>query len=409
MIVRARPVWACCISFLRCLVCATVLSCFLYAPRAAAQIYELPPPDTTAGNFFGNATSLDGDRALVGASGENVCGENSGTAYIFERDPETDTWQRVARLVPGDCEADNFFGRSVSLSGDRALVAASGEFFSTEASNAAYLFERDSTGTWKEVVRLTLDTEAQEGPFAAAVALDGDRALITASGDPVHGRYSGAAYVYERDPETGGWEQQARVTATGGPGIFGGSAALDGDRFVVSASTYFDQKPGSVYIFERDPATGRWHQAARFGDIDDFFISVDIDGDRVLVGESKAGSDRSGAATLYTRDASGRWSLAATLRPKTPYKYGAFGTNVALQGDYALVVGYDEQLGLDFNIDRVVYVFKHDPTTGQWRQQHIIDIGEVAFGADVDFDGGVALIGDVSDRRAGAAYVVHVH
>lgn len=391
----------------RCLACATVVWCTV--GTAHAQIFKLPHPDTTAGNFFGNATSIDGNRALIGASGENVCGENSGTAYIFERDTTADEWRKVAQLTASDCRAGSFFGRSVSLSGDRALVAASGELFSARSSNAAYLFERDETGAWNEVARLTVDTEATEGQFATAVSLDGDRALVTTSGDPVYGRYGGAAYVYERNPATGRWEQSARLVGSGGTkyGIFGGAAALDGDRAVVSASTYFAYKPGSIYIFERD-AAGTWREVKRFGDIDDFFISVDIDGDHVLVGESKGGSNGSGEATLFSRDASGTWRRAETLRPLTPYRHGGFGTAVALQGDYALIVGFDEQLGLDFNIDRVVYVFKRE-AGGKWRQHHIIDIGEVAFGSAVDFDRGIAVIGNVSDGRAGAAYVVHIH
>ena len=108
----------------RCLACVTVVWCLVGTPPARAQIFKLPHPDTTAGNFFGNATSLDGDRALIGASGEDVCGENSGTAYIFERDAAADAWRKVAQLVPRDCKAERFFGRSVSLSGDRSFVMA---------------------------------------------------------------------------------------------------------------------------------------------------------------------------------------------------------------------------------------------------------------------------------------------
>ena len=88
-----------------------------------------------------------------------------------ERDAAADAWRKVAQLVPRDCKAERFFGRSVSLSGDRALVAASGQFFSTAASNAAYVFERDTTGAWVEAARLTLGREETEGPFATAGSL----------------------------------------------------------------------------------------------------------------------------------------------------------------------------------------------------------------------------------------------
>lgn len=379
------------------------------ALAAYAQIDKLPHPDTTSGNFFGVAVSIDGDRALVGASGEDVCGDNAGAAYVFERD-STNTWTRTARLTPSVCLSGEFFGRSVALSGNRALIAASADFFASAASNAAYLFERDTTGTWKQVARLTVDPSVEEGAFAASVALDGDRAVITTWGDPSQGQYGGAAYVFEPHPRTGRWEQVARLAGSRGPafGIFGGNAVLDGDRLAVAASTYFRNAPGSVYIFERDAESERWEEVARFGGIDDFFISLALDADRLLVGESKAGSNDAGAATVYVRDTTGTWQQQAALKPLTPYDHGAFGSEVALKGDRALIAGYDEQLGQDFNIDRVVYVFAYDVATDTWKQQHIVDIGEVAFGTDVDIDGSLALIGRAAEQEPGAAYVVRL-
>lgn len=375
---------------------------------ARAQIDKLPHPDTTRGNFFGVAVAMDGDRALVGASGEDSCGNNAGAAYLYERADSTGLWLQTARLRPAKCVPGEFFGRSVSLSGNRALVAASAEFFASEASNAAYLFEQDTSGVWKQVARLTVTPREKEGAFAAAVSLDGDRALITTWGDPSDGRYHGAAYIFERDPATHTWVQTARLQGSGSTrkGIFGGAAALDGDRVAVAASTYFREKPGSVYIFERHPTTGQWQEQAHFRGIDEFFISLDLEGDHLLVGESKAGRNNAGAATLYARDETGTWDLAATLKPATPYDHGGFGAVVSLDGDRALIAGYDEQLGHEFNIDRVVYVFEPDPEQGTWSQQHVVDIGEVAFGTAVDLDGAMALIGNASEAKPGAAYVV---
>ena len=376
------------------------------------QIFVLSHADSTIGNFFGNAVSIDGSRALIGASGATTCGENAGMAYIFEKDPASEEWLNVASLLPHDCSEDQFFGRSVSLSGDRALVAASGEFFSIEASNAAYIFERDTeTGAWRETARLTSQSTSPEGAFAASVTLDGERALVTAAGDAVHGRYSGAAYIFERNEHTGEWDQKARLTGSRGlrAGIFGGSGALDGDTAVVTSSTYFADEPGSCYVFERDVETGRWEEKAIFGDIDDFFISIDIDNNFVLIGQSKKAPNQSGAATLYTRDPSGTWRLMQTLRPVFPYEFGAFGTSVSLTDDFALVVGYDEQLGLDFNIDRVVYVYKKDTISGEWKQEHVIDVGEVSFGAAVDHSGRYALVGEAAEEQPGAAYIIFLN
>lgn len=378
------------------------------ADAVQAQIYALPHADTLRASAFGIAVAIDGNRALVGASGENTCGPNGGAAYVFEREVATDTWRQTARLTPSVCQEDAFFGQDIDLSGNRAIVSASSDFFAERASNAAYIFERTRNGRWDEVARLTADETFQEGSFAADVALDGDRALVTTSGS-AEGAYGGAAYVFEYDRAAGTWRQAARVTAAAGPayGVLGGACALHGDRFVVAASTYSAQEPGSAYVFERD-STGTWREAARIEAVDDYFISVDVHDDRVLVGEGRAGGDKSGAAVVYRRTGDGDWVHEATLRPATPYAHGNFGSTVSLYENRALITGYDEQLGQDFNIDRVVYIFERRAGTTTWVQRQIIDIGEVDFGAALDHETAFALISSVPEDENGTVYVVRL-
>jgi hypothetical protein len=377
---------------------------------AQAQIYALPHADTSQSSSFGIAVALDSARAIVGASGEATCGPNGGAAYVYEREGGAGTWQQTARLIPtrSQCQEGAFFGQALDLSGNRAIVSASSDFFAERRSNAAYIFERDSLGDWNQVARLTAETEYDEGSFAADVSIDGDRALVTTSGNP-DGDRGGAAYLFERNPETEAWQQVARLTTQDGVehGVLGGAGELDGDRVVVAASTYFKSKAGSVYVFERD-TTGTWTEAARIGGVDDFFISVTLNGDHVLIGEAFAGDDESGAASVYRRTASGTWTREATLLPSTPYASGAFGSAVSLFDGRALVTGYDEQLGQDFNIDRVVYVFDRDPADGSWSQQQIIDIGEVDFGTALDQNAAFGLISSVPDDKPGTVYVVRL-
>lgn len=381
------------------------------AEPARAQIYALPHADTSQSSSFGIAVALDTSRAIVGASGETTCGPNGGAAYIYERKGRGGTWKQTARLIPrrDQCQEGAFFGQALDLSGRFAIVSASSDFFAERRSNAAYIFERDSLGDWNQVAHLTAEGGFEdEGSFAADVAIDGGRALVTTSGNP-DGQDGGAAYVYERDPDTGSWSQVARLTAQAGVthGVLGGAGALDGDRIIVAASTYFERKPGSAYIFERD-STGTWRETARIGGIKDFFISVDLAGERALTGEARAGDNESGTARVFRRTPSGQWIHESTLRPSTPYTSGAFGSTVSLYKDRALVTGYDEQLGQDFNIDRVVYVFKRDAADSTWSQQQIIDIGEVDFGTALDQNASFGLISTVPDDEPGTVYVVRL-
>lgn len=362
------------------------------APPARGQIRALAPPEPEAGDYFGAAVALGGDRALVGATGDGACGPNAGAAYVFEPD-STGALAVAARLAPDDCAPGDFFGRAVALSGDYALVASGGEVIDPHRPNAAYLFARDSTG-WHEAAAFS-----GEGAFAAAIALDGDRAVVTAAHDPP----GGLAFVYEPDAE-GRWREVARLTADAGTARFGTHADLDGDRALITASPVNERGTGAVFVFERT-ADGRWREAARLGGVRSPAVHAALDGDRLLVGEPGAGPERSGEAAFYHRSRAGRWRRVATLVPSVPYRDGGFGRAVTLDGGRALVVGYSEQIGRETNIDRVVYAFAYTPEAG-WVQRQVFDVGAWAFGAAVTHAGRRALVGHTSDDAPGAAYLV---
>ncbi len=376
---------------------------------ASAQIYELPRPDTSETKTFGVSVAIDDTIAVVGASGEAACGNNAGAAYVYERSGAGGVWSRVARLAPEACRANAFFGERVDVDNGRIIVSASSEFFAYEKSNAAYIYERNDGGDWVQTARLTrpVGTDQEEGVFAAGVALDGDRAAVTTSGD-IDGQYGGAVYLFAYNRDRDRWTRTARLTSPNGVanGVLGGGVDLDGNRLAVAASTYFERKPGAVYLFRRSPETETWLFETRIDGVQDFFISLDLDGRTLVVGESRAGDDESGRATVYRQDDEGAWGRAAVLRPSTPYEGGAFGSTVSVRDNWVLVTGYDEQLGQDFNIDRVVYAFREGDRG--WEQRTIIDIGQVAFGAAIDQDDESAIISSVPETEDGSVYVVRL-
>jgi hypothetical protein len=107
----------------------------------------------------------------VGASGQ----DGGGAAYFFER--MGDGWstpQRVAVSLPDE----RYFGSSVAISGDRAIISAR----SLTAGGAAYVFERID-GTWTETGKVAPSASPSHG-FGASVAVEGDTVLV---GDDVDG------------------------------------------------------------------------------------------------------------------------------------------------------------------------------------------------------------------------------
>ena len=71
--------------------------------------------DAASYDYFGNSVSISGDYAIVGAGGDDDNGSDSGSAYILKR--ECHSWIEQAKLIASDgAEYDNF-GYSVSISG----------------------------------------------------------------------------------------------------------------------------------------------------------------------------------------------------------------------------------------------------------------------------------------------------
>lgn len=100
------------------------------APTANAQggtiineVAKLIAADGAAQDNFGVSVALSGDTAVVGASGDDDNGTHSGSAYIFVRDASA-LWTQQAKLLPLDGAANNFFGLSVAISGDSAIIGA---------------------------------------------------------------------------------------------------------------------------------------------------------------------------------------------------------------------------------------------------------------------------------------------
>lgn len=406
-----RSVLAACrnVNRIKPVACAVIGLSLMLASESRGQIIRLSPSDTTAGNYFGTSVAIHDSLAIVGASGHSECGQNSGAAFVYEMDSSSH-WSEVARLMPDDCKDGLFFGKAVAISGNRAAIVAYMPFFSGVKSNTVYIFERETVGgSWVQTAKLRQLPGQPEGAFAASISLDHDRLLITTSGDSKNHAYNGAAYIYEYSGTS--WILKERLTGSLGTeaGVFGTSGALSGDRAIVSASTYLAEKPGSVYIFDRDPQTGVWSETGVIRGILDFFISVDVDGDRIIVGESRAGPRNTGRARIFEQSSDGQWKARKTLKPAAKYSQGGFGSMVSLRGDHALVVGFDEQLQMKFNIDRVVYVFEREPELNDWYQKHIIDLGDVAFGSSIDLDDRTALIGQTPDMAPGNAYVVKIN
>jgi len=84
----------------------------------------LTSPNPEDNSEFGNSVSIFGDNVIVGAHYEDCGGVNRGAAYIFHNRTATNAWDFVLKLSPYEKENGDFFGTSVSISGDYAIAGA---------------------------------------------------------------------------------------------------------------------------------------------------------------------------------------------------------------------------------------------------------------------------------------------
>ncbi len=371
--------------------------------------------DGAASDFFGSVVAISGDYALIGASNKTI-GSNSvqGAAYIFVRSGTA--WTQQARLTASDGAASDQFGSSVAISGDYALVGAYHK--TTTGFNlqqgAAYMFVRSGT-TWTLQQQLTASDGAFNDYFGSSVAISGDYAIVGAFGRNYN---QGAAYVFVRSVSS--WTQQTRLTASDGATYdrFGWSVAISGAYTIVGAyerTVGNNSYQGSAYIFARSGGTWTQQQQLIATDgsaNDEFGRSVAISGDYALVGaynKTIGGNTAQGVAYVFARSGS-TWTQQQQLIATDGGAYERFGWSVALSGDYAIMGAY--QKPITKSNQGAAYIFFRSGSTWTQQQRLIASDANVddRFGYSVAISGNYSIMGAYtktigSNSAQGAAYV----
>lgn len=269
---------------------------YLFDAATGNQLRKLTPADSMTGDFFGSAVAMSGNTIIVGAQGDDDHGLTSGSAYLFD----ATTGAQLAKLTASDGAPSDFFGVSVGISGGTAIVGAHSDDDNGSLSGSAYLFD---VATGSQRLKLTPNDGTAIDYFGYSVAISGNTAIVGAITDFHEGRHSGSAYLF--DVTTG--EQIAKLTAGTGEfgGYFGASVGISGDVAIVGATSSNTDgvATGAAYLF--DAKSG-----ARIAKLiaddrkpqEQFGGAVDIRGNMAIVGAY--GDDRNtsfaGSAYLFT-------------------------------------------------------------------------------------------------------------
>jgi len=263
---------------------------------------KIVAPDGVAGDYFGVSVSLSMDTALIGAQLTDEKGTDAGSAQVYVR--MRTTWTRQAKLIPSDGAASDNAGISVALSADTAIVgSAMHDVGANSNQGAAYIFVRNGT-MWTEQAKLIDNDGGTDHQFGVSVAVNGDTAMVGSIQDATKGVAAGAVYVFERNGTT--WTQQAKLVANDGSAgaYFGFGISIVGDTAVIGAYGDATQQ-GAAYVFVRNGTT--WTQQAKMlpnptGGYKRFGVSTSLSGTSVAIGsmwDDDLGID-AGAGYVFT-------------------------------------------------------------------------------------------------------------
>ena len=304
---------------------------FLFSTWATGQEdHKLIASDGAEEDFFGSSVAVWGDIAVIGAFQDDDNGLDSGAAYVFE----VSTGEQLAKLLPSDGSFDDEFGWSVGVHDEIAIIGAPDDVSDDAISGSAYIFD---LATGAQLAKLLPSDGSSFDYFGIAVAISGDRAIVGASYADDNGPASGAAYVF--DVMSG--IQIAKLLPSDGEmqDFFGQAVAIHGGDAIVGAFRDDDNgfESGSAYLFDVNTGTERAKLLASYGAADDYFgWSVGINDGIAIVGAPYNDSQGMGSGAAYLFDVA-TGAQTSMLLPSDSANYDTFGWSVAICDDDALV------------------------------------------------------------------------
>ena len=372
------------------------------------------PIDRDGASAFGTSVAINGETAVIGATGGKVGQDIVGAAYVFTRN-EPPFWNQHTKLTASDSRGGDQLGYAVALSGSEVIAGAPKHSAGGLGSGAAYIYEQKEDGTWVETIKLSDGETASEDQFGISVAISGNLAISGAQQDDDVAPNAGAAYIFERSGTL--WLQRTKLVADDAKAgdLFGNTVAISGETVVVGAPGADDAGPesGAAYVFTY--LGDEWVQRAKLiGDdtsmFDHFGTAVAVHENTALIGAhgKDEGAEDSGAAYIFVRNGVS-WIQQAKLAHRNAVPGDQFGYAVAIYGDNALIGAHrSDATGPDSG---AAYIFTRNG--GTWNQDFELipndsGLGD-EFGYAVDLTNGIAIIGapkeDRSEPDMGAAYV----
>ncbi|MDX1569022.1 MAG: LamG-like jellyroll fold domain-containing protein [Xanthomonadales bacterium] len=255
----------------------------------------LAPVNGNAGDEFGAAVALDGNRIVVGAPGDSE-GEPAGSGAAYAYDFANDTVSQARKLKPADQPEGSKFGSSVATAGGMIAVGAPGTVAGGAATGAVRLFKQisDNLADLDDRGSITGSTGDGDG-FGTAVAMTAATIIVGAPGEDGSGADQGALYLL--DPENTTSTNKLTPDTPQDNAGFGLAVAVNATAGVVGAPG-FDAGAGAAYRFEL-ASLAQKQITPKIADLKGFGSSVSISTNGLVIGAPNTAGD-TGSAVAQT-------------------------------------------------------------------------------------------------------------
>ena len=351
----------------------------------------------SAGDNFGRSIALseDGTIMAVGSPYNNGNGEKAGLVRVYKYNGTSWGQLGIDTQLQGAAAGD-YFGSSVSLSGDGTIIAVGLPYHTGESSNSGevkiFKFESDS---WSQLGATIIPSYTASGSnkavseqFGNDVRLSNDGKTLAVSDiwfDRSGGTNSGRVVVYRYDGSS--WSSLGNEFALYGGNndnlSWGLSLSSNGNILAVGGHENDDaaSNAGQVKIFEYDSANTEWDlKSTLLGDSsnDKFGAAIDLNSSGLIVAvgspyDKPDSFTAQGSVSVYGWNGTSYVILGSEI--KGEHKFDYFGAHLSLDNEGSslavMAPGHDNQESSPYLKKGHVKVYNYEGSS--WVQSADID------------------------------------
>lgn len=162
-----------------------------------ASVVTLANPTPASEDRFGTAVAISGTRVLVGAPSDDTGATNAGSAYAYDVTAANPAEPVSVLNDPEPSYVAGFGYLSMAVSGTRMVVGTYGDNTAPESAGSVYVYDLAGDSPATPIAVLRNPVPAYQDYFGRSVAISGTRVVVGADYDDAKASNAGTAYVYD--------------------------------------------------------------------------------------------------------------------------------------------------------------------------------------------------------------------